>query len=94
MQHVAEGRRVLDALLEKLADLSKVERPPAMDGKRMTVMLMPTKVPPKPRAKPKTHSPDDAKTERAAALPAKAAEAADTSGEIANQESSPQQREE
>jgi translation initiation factor IF-3 len=41
MQHQQEGRRVLDAVLEKLADVSKVERPPAMDGKRMTVLLSP-----------------------------------------------------
>ena len=34
MQHQQEGRRVLDLVLERLADVSKVERPPAMDGKR------------------------------------------------------------
>ncbi len=51
MQHVDEGRRVLDAMLQKLAEVGKVERPPAMDGKRMTVMLMPTKVANKARAK-------------------------------------------
>ena len=47
MQHQEEGRRVLDAVLEKLADVGKVERPPAMDGKRMTALLSP-----KPGAKP------------------------------------------
>jgi len=52
MQHVEEGRRVLDGVLQKLADVGKVERPPAMDGKRMTVMLMPAK--PSAKAKPKT----------------------------------------
>src|SRR4051812_18301416 len=60
MQHQQEGRRVLDAVLEKLADVSKVERPPAMDGKRMTALLAPkpgAKVQPKkaaakPAAKP------------------------------------------
>src|SRR5215211_9520929 len=36
MQHQQEGRRVLDQVLEKLADLGKVERPPTMDGKKMT----------------------------------------------------------
>jgi translation initiation factor IF-3 len=46
MQHQEEGRRVLDAVLEKLADVSKLERPPAMDGRRMTALLTP-----KPRAK-------------------------------------------
>jgi len=56
MQHVEEGRRVLDALVQKLADIGKVERPPSMDGKRMNVMLMPIKVVSKPRVKPKMPS--------------------------------------
>src|SRR3954463_8062302 len=49
MQHQEEGRRVLDAVLEKLADVSKLERPPAMDGRRMTALLAP-----KPGAKGQT----------------------------------------
>src|ERR1700681_3858549 len=44
MQHQEEGRRVLDAILEKLTALGKVERPPTMDGKKMTALLMPNKV--------------------------------------------------
>jgi translation initiation factor IF-3 len=52
MQHQAEGRRVLDQVLEKLADVGKVERPPLMDGKKMTALLMPLKVS-KPKAGPK-----------------------------------------
>jgi translation initiation factor IF-3 len=43
MQHQAEGRRVLDQVLEKLADVGKVERLPSMDGKKLTVLLMPLK---------------------------------------------------
>jgi translation initiation factor IF-3 len=54
MQHVQEGRRVLDGVIQMLADVAKVERPPAMDGKRMTVMLMPAKPPAKAKHKPKT----------------------------------------
>jgi translation initiation factor IF-3 len=50
MQHQQEGRRILDAVLEKLADVSKVERPPAMDGKRMTALLAPK---PGAKAQPK-----------------------------------------
>ena len=42
---------MLDAILEKLAEVGKVERPPTMDGKKMTAMLMPIKAVPK--AKPK-----------------------------------------
>lgn len=41
MQHQEEGRRVLDLVLEKLADVGKVERPPAMDGRKMTVLISP-----------------------------------------------------
>jgi len=52
MQHVDEGRRVLNAVLEKLGDAGKIERPPAMDGRKMTVLLMPGKVT-KPQAQPK-----------------------------------------
>jgi len=52
LQHQAEGRRVLDAVLAGLAGVGKVERPPAMDGKRMTVLLMPIKALAKPRVKP------------------------------------------
>ena len=43
MQHQEEGRRVLDAVLEKLADVGKVERPPTMDGKKMTALICPTR---------------------------------------------------
>src|SRR5438270_1723622 len=35
MQHQEEGRRVLEAVLAKLADAGKVERPPTMDGRKM-----------------------------------------------------------
>ncbi len=52
MQHQEEGRRVLDAVLEKLAGVGKVERPPAMDGKKMTALIMPSKAVSKPRSKP------------------------------------------
>lgn len=45
MQHLEEGRRIMTQILEKLADVAKVERPPLMDGKKMTAMLMPLKAP-------------------------------------------------
>jgi len=44
MQHQEEGRRVLNAVMEKLADVGKVERPPTMDGKRMSALLSPKAV--------------------------------------------------
>ncbi|MFO0844241.1 MAG: translation initiation factor IF-3 [Gemmataceae bacterium] len=52
MQHQQEGRRVLDQVLEKLADVGKVERPPAMDGRKMTALITPTKVSAKGQSKP------------------------------------------
>ena len=61
MQHQEEGRRVLDLVLGKLADVGKVERPPAMDGKRMTALLMPLKPPAKGKARPKVKPAVDAK---------------------------------
>src|SRR5437016_11643638 len=36
LQHQQEGRRVLDTVLEKLVDVGKVERPPSMEGRKMT----------------------------------------------------------
>jgi len=41
LQHIEEGRRVINQVLEKLADVAKVERAPSMEGKRMTAMLAP-----------------------------------------------------
>jgi translation initiation factor IF-3 len=56
MQHQEEGRRVLDAVLAGLADVGKVERPPAMDGRKMTALLMPSK-PAKSQPKPTAPAP-------------------------------------
>ncbi|HMF11472.1 MAG TPA: translation initiation factor IF-3 [Gemmataceae bacterium] len=41
LQHVEEGKRIIDGMLEKLVDVAKIERPPLMEGKRMTAMLAP-----------------------------------------------------
>jgi translation initiation factor IF-3 len=51
MQHQEEGRRVLDAVLEQLAEVGKVERPPSMDGKKMTALIMPNKAVSKAKSK-------------------------------------------
>ena len=53
MQHQQEGRRVLDSVLEKLADVGKVERPPTMDGRKMTALLMPSKAAARAKPQPK-----------------------------------------
>ena len=41
LQHIEEGQRIIAHILEKLADLAKVEAAPTMQGKRMTAMLAP-----------------------------------------------------
>jgi translation initiation factor IF-3 len=41
LQHLDEGRRVLQDVLARLADVAKVERPPLMDGKRLVATLVP-----------------------------------------------------
>lgn len=41
MQHIEEGQRIIASMLEKLADVAKVEKPPNMEGKSMTAMLAP-----------------------------------------------------
>jgi len=59
MQHLEEGRRILDAVLEKLADVGKVERAPMMDGRKMSALIAPKGAPgaqPKPAA-PKPTAP-------------------------------------
>ncbi len=63
MQHQQEGRRVLDSVLEKLADVGKVERPPTMDGRKMTALIMPNKAAGKAKAKPKPAAPTKTVTE-------------------------------
>jgi translation initiation factor IF-3 len=41
MQHPEEGHRIVAAIVEKLADISKVEKTASMEGKRMTAILAP-----------------------------------------------------
>jgi len=73
MQHQEEGRRVLDQVLEKLADVGKVERPPKMEGRKMTALLMPNKPAAKP-PKPKKPKPEEAKATESKPAESKPAE--------------------
>jgi translation initiation factor IF-3 len=41
LQHIEEGKRIIAMVLEKLADVAKIEKNPGMEGKRMTAMLAP-----------------------------------------------------
>ncbi|MSR31934.1 MAG: translation initiation factor IF-3 [Gemmataceae bacterium] len=43
LQHIEEGKRIIDMILEKLQDVAKVEKPPSMEGKKLTAMLGPKK---------------------------------------------------
>ena len=39
MAHKDVGQRVMDHVIEMLKDIAKVERPPGMEGRRMTMLL-------------------------------------------------------
>ena len=41
VQHTEEGKRILQAIKEKLLDIAKVEKEPSLEGKRMSMMLAP-----------------------------------------------------
>jgi translation initiation factor IF-3 len=41
LQHIEEGKRVMDSVLERLGDICKVEQAPRMEGKRMVAMVAP-----------------------------------------------------
>src|SRR5207245_11279309 len=41
LQHIEEGKRIIDGMVEKLIDLAKIEKAPSLEGKRMTAMLAP-----------------------------------------------------
>jgi translation initiation factor IF-3 len=41
LQHIEEGRRIIEQILEKLVDVAKVEKAPSMEGRRMSAMLAP-----------------------------------------------------
>jgi translation initiation factor IF-3 len=70
LQHIEEGRRIVDGMLEQLQDLCKVESPPRMEGKQMTALLAPkgTGGSAKPKQdKPKQDKPPAPKPDGAAA---------------------------
>lgn len=41
MAHIAEGRKVMDEVLQALEDVGKVEKSPSMEGRRMTAIVAP-----------------------------------------------------
>jgi translation initiation factor IF-3 len=53
MAHPELGRRILEKVAERVADLAMVESAPRQDGRNMTMALNPTKKPAKPPRAPK-----------------------------------------
>ncbi len=53
MQHIEEGKRVMDMVLESLQEHCKIESPARMEGKRIVARLAPKPVTTKPSEKPK-----------------------------------------
>lgn len=43
MVHQDIGRKLMDEILEKLTVVGKIEQPPKMEGRYLTVMLIPDK---------------------------------------------------
>jgi translation initiation factor IF-3 len=41
LQHIEEGRRIIDHMVEKLVEFAKIEKAPSMEGRRMTALLAP-----------------------------------------------------
>ena len=41
MAHIEEGRRVMNEVIVALDDVAKVEKPPSMEGRRMTAIVAP-----------------------------------------------------
>ncbi len=69
MQHIEEGRRIIDSMLVDLQDISKVEIPPRMEGKQMTALLAPKAPATKPKPeKPKQEKPKQDKPENQPAM--------------------------
>jgi translation initiation factor IF-3 len=41
MQHIDEGRKLIQSILQKLVEIAKIEKDASMEGKQMTAMLAP-----------------------------------------------------
>ena len=41
MAHIEEGRKVMDAVIEQLSELGKIEQEPSRMGRRMTCLIVP-----------------------------------------------------
>jgi translation initiation factor IF-3 len=41
LQHIEEGRRIMETIMGRVGEVAKIEKPPSMEGKRLTAMLAP-----------------------------------------------------
>ena len=41
MAHIEEGRKVMDSVIEQLAEIGKIEQEPSRMGRRMTCLIVP-----------------------------------------------------
>ena len=41
MAHIEEGRKVMDAVIEQLSEIGKIEQEPSRQGRRMTCLIVP-----------------------------------------------------
>lgn len=76
MQHIEEGKRVMDQVMVALADYCKVESPARMEGKRMVALLAPKAIPKPERVREKSTGPAKPKPMHPEAIKAAAAKAA------------------
>ena len=76
MQHIEEGKRVMDALMVALADHSKLESPARMEGKRMVALLAPKAIPKPEKVREKSSGPAKPKPLHPEAIKAAVAKAA------------------
>ena len=79
LAHIDEGHRVFERIRDALQDVAKVDQHPRREGRRITMLLVPTSQrPAKPKTKPTDKEAPQAKAEAPAAAEAPAP--ADTEG--------------
>jgi len=61
--HQDRGLEAFQGIIQELGDLVKVERPPRMEGRRMTMILTPVRRRPRPAQKPTSTPPDERRAE-------------------------------
>jgi translation initiation factor IF-3 len=39
--HLEQGKEIMDSIIAQLEDVAKIDRPASLQGKRMTMLMMP-----------------------------------------------------